>query len=178
MLLKDKTDEELMKLYQNGTESAFQILYERHSKRIFGFIRSKFASEQRAQEVFQEVFMKIHKSKKLYNETLPVLPWIFTITRTTVIDELRKSRNLKIEDIDLDEIPAESVTLIQDRPTLSNYLVHLPEGQREAVRLRYFEEKTFDEIAEQLSTSSMNVRQLVSRGLKKLKGLIGEGHEK
>ena len=95
MELLNRTDEELMVLYQNGSEAAFQILYDRHSSKIFGFISSRISNKETANEIFQDVFIKIHKSKQLYNKSLPLLPWIFTITRNAVFDYAK--RGSKVE---------------------------------------------------------------------------------
>jgi RNA polymerase sigma factor (sigma-70 family) len=172
--LENKTDEELMVLYQNGAEQAFQILYARHAGKIFGFIKNKVKKEEQARDIFQEVFTKIHKSKHLYNKTLPALPWIFTITRTTLIDSLRKDKISKnVIEMDLERI-AVSEPETSSTEELTPHLSKLPANQRTAIELRYFEEKTFEEIAEKLNTSELNVRQIISRGLKRVRELIGE----
>lgn len=176
MFLENKSDEELMVLYQNGTESAFQELYGRHSAKILGFINSRVRDSQKAHDIFQEVFVKIHKSKHLYNRTLPVLPWIFTITKNTLIDQMRKT---KVEN-DLVELDESSLFTPEVAPALAfsdlaPLTKELTATQRQAIEMRYYEDKTFDEIAKVLNTSSLNVRQLISRGIKRLKEFIQEG---
>ena len=54
-------------------------------------------------------------------------------------------------------------------------LLKLPTQQKLAVEMRYYDEKTFEEIAEALNTSPINIRKLVSRGVKRLKEIIKEG---
>lgn len=178
MLLHSKTDEELMILYQKGTEEAFRLLYDRHSSKVLGFIMSKVRSEEKAHDIFQEVFVKIHKSKHLYNRSLPFLPWLFTITKNAIVDEMRKSAKEKsqvnIEDLNL-EAPGIKPEL--GLKEVLPYLEALPENQQQAVKLRYVEEKTFDEISMILKTSPMNVRQLVSRGVQRMKELFQEGEK-
>ena len=66
MLQSNVTDEELMASYQEGSEEAFKELYSRHSGKVLGYLRSRTSSEQDAVDLFQEVFVKIHKSKHLY----------------------------------------------------------------------------------------------------------------
>ncbi len=166
-------DEELMVMYQNGTEEAFSILYKRHSSKIYGYVRSKVRADERARDIFQEIYVKIHRSKNLYNKTFPVLPWFFTIARSVLIDEVRKEQTVKLvpqENLDY-EAPAENRGDIDISPGLSQ----LPENQRTAVQLRYVDEKTFEEIADHLETSPDNVRQLVSRGVKKLRSILKPG---
>jgi RNA polymerase sigma factor (sigma-70 family) len=120
--------------------------------------------------------VKIHKSKHLYNETLPFLPWLFTITKNALIDEVRKGEKEK------NHLSVDAVTLISPEaeatPQLSEvlpYLKTLPENQKRVVEMRYIEEKTFEEISLALETSPMNVRKLLSRGVQRLKELLKEG---
>ena len=115
--------------------------------------------------------MKIHKSKHLYNSSLPVLPWFFTITKNTIIDELRKTKHYKNQK----QINALSITA-PETPMFAHLLPHqinqIPENQKSALHMRYIEEKTFDEISSVLGTSEANIRKLVSRGIKRLRELM------
>jgi RNA polymerase sigma factor (sigma-70 family) len=176
MLRGSETDEELMILYQKGAEDAFRVLYERHSSKVFGYIKAKIRNPERANDIFQEVFVKIHKSKHLYNNSLPFLPWLFTVTKNAIVDDVRKieKENLRIQkEENLEELPSREVAagFSQVRP----YLESLPENQKSAVYLRYVEEKTFEEISVILKTSPVNVRQLVSRGVQRMKELFQNG---
>lgn len=175
MNLNQLSDEELMVMYQNGDEAAFQALYSRHSERVLAFIRSKVSNPQLAGDLFQEVFVKVHKSKRLYNRTFEVLPWLFTITRNTVIDGLRKdNRHLFSGDHDVENFEAPGLGEALTQKDLAPAMAKLPENQRQAIQMRYTDENTFDEIAKKLDTSSDNVRQLVSRGIKNLKSFFSQ----
>lgn len=166
-----------MSQYQLGSNEAFTTLYNRHSSKVFAFIGSRVRDKQKVAEVFQEVFVKMHKSKHLYNQTLPFLPWLFSVSRSVLIDFSRKETRSVVEVIenDLEQVvpPQETVRIgIED---LKPKLEELPTPQRAAIELRYVDEKTFEEIAAVLNTSPLNVRQLISRGLKRLKELVKEG---
>lgn len=175
MSLSQRSDEDLMTLYQNGNEEAFQVLYSRHSSKILGFIKSRVFMNERSHDIFQEVFMKIHKSKHLYNQNHPVLPWIFTITKNAITDEARKfkpTRNqIQIDDLDLAAPEVEASYSMSD---MTQQLDLIPTKQKSAIEMRYVEEKTFEDIAEVLKTSEVNVRQLISRGIQRLKELMKE----
>lgn len=173
MPLSDLPDEDLMAEYQDGSEEAFRILYERHSGKIFGFLKSRTRSNQLASDLAQEVFIKIHKSKHLYNRSLPVLPWIFSITNSVMIDGLRKEgRKREVLNLDLDRYTSPAEEAPQLKSSLAPLLEVLSENQQAALKMRYVDEKTFDEIAERLNTSPLNVRQLISRGVKLLKSKV------
>ncbi len=181
MPLRNLSDEELLARYQLGSEEAFSMLYERHSSKVYGFVRKRISEPEIADEVFQEVFVKLHRSKHLYNSTLPYLPWLFSISRSVVLDSVkaRKKLSSEIQGYDLDKF--ETLERRESsRYDLQPHLVELPPAQRDAVEMRYVSEKTFEEIATALRTSPVNVRQLISRGIKRLKELVSEGdsHER
>lgn len=177
---RDQTDEELMLAYAKGSEEAFQILYERHSSKVYGFLASKLKDRSITDDAFQAAFMKLHRSREKYDPALPFAPWLFTVCRSAMLDTLRaRSRTTRLEDQNpvaienavAADIPKEAVSL----PGLQA----LPANQRQALEMRYLQEMSFDEIASRLETSSENSRQLVSRAVKKLRKVLqgSEGEE-
>ena len=181
MQLSGLSDEDLMAKYQLGSEEAFAVLYTRHSSKVFSFVRKRVFDQEKASEIFQEVFVKMHRSKHLYNRTLPYLPWLFSISKSVVLDSMR-SESRRIQELkgqDLDAIAPEEKA-IENLFEIEPHLALLPTSQKHALELRYLDEQTFEEIAEVLKTSPINARKLISRGLKRLKELIveGESHER
>jgi DNA-directed RNA polymerase specialized sigma24 family protein len=175
MPVTDSTDEELMAKYQEGSEEAFKVLYTRHSGKIYGYLKSRIRSEQEVTDLFQETFVKIHRSKHLYNRSLPVLPWLFSITHSVMIDGTRKTyKKNEVYDFDFNQFPAAVPAASLGLPS---EISSLPENQQTAMQMRYVDEKTFEEIAESLKTSPANVRQLISRGIKNLKNLVKSGDD-
>lgn len=173
--VRNKSDEELMESYKMGETIAFEVLFERHSGRVQGYLQKKLFSPKEAQDLLQEVFFKLHRSRHLYNGTLPFSPWLFSITRSIWLDHLKK-RNLEdaTEQGKLEALqPVAHIARVSDASAGQEILDRLPASQEEAVRLRVFDEATFEEIATRLSTSPDNARQLVSRGLRKLRKIWG-----
>jgi len=170
--LQGKSDEELMQSYQAGSAIAFDILFERHSGRVFGFLSKRLFKKKEAEDLIQEVFFKLHRSKHLYNSTLPFSPWLFSITRSVLLD-FAKKKNLEdpTDTASFDKIAADETSEVEH--DLEGHVSALPQAQSEALSLRVYEDKTFEEIASRLSTSPENARQLVSRGIKKLKQALG-----
>lgn len=173
MKLEALFDEELMMMYQTGSEEAFQTLYRRHSKKIYGFLRGRVWNDERAAELYQETFLKMHRSRHLYNRSLPALPWIFSITKSVLVDGLRSDKKAKRDSEYSQESSSSEV-----KPSVaevSDLLARLPDSQRKAVELRYVDEKTFEEIAATLDTTSQNARKIVSRAVAKLKSFSMKG---
>ncbi|MBK9324257.1 MAG: RNA polymerase sigma factor [Bdellovibrionaceae bacterium] len=168
---KDKSDEDLMESYKMGEVVAFELLFERHSGKVLSYLSKRLQAPKEAQDLLQEVFFKLHRSRHQYNRTLPFSPWLFSITRSMWIDFLKKRR---LEDATDPEVVDKLVQVTSGLGSSElsfgkEILDHLPSNQKEAVGLRVYDEATFEEIALKLSTSPENARQLVSRGLKRLK---------
>ena len=168
-----------MQNYQLGASAAFDILFQRHSSRVFGFLSKRLTQKKEAEDLLQEVFFKLHRSKHLYNATLPFTPWLFSITRSVFLD-FAKKKNLEdpVDASEFDKIATNDLQTpkreFSDLPDISNLVTSLPQAQNQAVSLRIYDEKTFDEIALRLSTTPENARQLFSRGLKKIRQSLGK----
>lgn len=172
------SDEDLMALYQSGDANAFATLYERHSKRVFAFLQKKVASES-ARELLQETFLKVHRSRHQYSTQYPFLPWLFAITRNVVIDYFRLNESkIARESVTDVTIPNEAVPAGTSwAPDLAFALKNLPDNQRRAIELRYKCDWTFEQIADDMKTTPINIRQVISRGIKKMRSAFGGANE-
>jgi RNA polymerase sigma factor (sigma-70 family) len=165
------SDEELMREYQNGADGAFDLLFKRHSSRVYGFLMNRLKNRAQADDVFQLTFLKLHQARRHYDPSFPFAPWLFTVCKSVLTDSARKlGRNREEANDELvssavDEASIESASEL--RPTVA--MDGLSSNQRVALELRYFEDLQFEEIAERLKTSPSNVRKLVSRGIQSLK---------
>lgn len=170
-MLKGQTDEQLMTEYRLGNEDAFTVLYERHSSKIYGYLRAKTPSDALAREIFQVTFLKLHATRDRYRTDLPFLPWLFAICRNELIDTMRKrARNLE----DATEWLPEVAVLPPEKESKTVRLDGLPGQQRQAIEMRYQEDLSFETIAARLGTSPANARQLVNRGVKVLRRIYGK----
>lgn len=168
----DQTDEELMLAYAKGSEEAFQILYGRHSSKIYGFLAGKLKDRSLTDDAFQATFMKLHQSRAHYDPALPFAPWLFTVCRTAILDTLRiRKRSTRLEDLNPVEVENAVAEMPKEASSIPS-LQALPAAQRQALELRYLQELSFDEIATRFDTSSENSRQLVSRAVKKLRKIL------
>lgn len=172
---RNLSDEELMSLYQASDYLAFEILYQRHSGRIYEYLKSKVGADS-AQELLQDTFARIHKSRDKYNTQYPFLPWVFTIARNILFDYFKKAETQTIQNSSMfaaDELEAES--RLSDFGTfdqLEAALSVLPATQKRALQLRYLDDWTFEKIAKEFETTPQNARQLISRGLRKVKSVL------
>jgi RNA polymerase sigma factor (sigma-70 family) len=168
----DISDEILMWKYVNGDYDAFERLYQRHSKKIYGYIFSKIKNTEESEEIYQTTFRKLHGSLNRYRKNLPFLPWVFTICKNSIIDNRRKKTNLANYQINSDRIEeyGESVFEIQ-KDSLSNIegFDQLKSKEKKVLKLKYMQDFDFEQISSLLGYSKSNARKISSRAIEKLK---------
>jgi RNA polymerase sigma factor (sigma-70 family) len=169
------SDRELMLKYQDGDHMAFDVLYSRHKNKVYSYLVKRLHDKDEVDDLYQKAFVKLHKSRHLYDQKYEFLPWLYTITRSEFLDFIRKNKKNHQEYNDQlhspQEVPVDSFIDVDCENDLSN-------KEKQAINERYFNDKDFDEISEVLNTSATNVRKIISRGIKKLKDkYIGDNHE-
>ncbi|HKK38720.1 MAG TPA: sigma-70 family RNA polymerase sigma factor [Cryomorphaceae bacterium] len=160
------TDQELVRLYLEGNESAFEALLSRHKDRIYTQVYMLVRDEELANDIFQETFVKVVRTLKLgrYNEEGKFLPWVMRIAHNLSIDHFRRSKKMPFvrENEDYDpfaSIPREEKNVedqwIDDviNEDVRKLVDELPEEQREVVMMRHYGGMSFKEIAERSNVS-------------------------
>lgn len=169
--LQDLTDEELLIQLSEGELKALDHLYLRHSGRVLSYSQRRGLSLERAEDLLQIVFMQLHRKKHLYNPRFSALAWIYVITRS----ELKDYRKREIKDFsewdDSLSQTSEVTPIIETKEEAQALLEELKPREQEVMRLRYLEEMEYNEIAQILKESESNIRQIVSRSLRILRGL-------
>jgi len=169
-----------MRAYAEGDVAAFQLLYQRHKARVFGFLVARLKTRTEAEEVFQEVFTKLHTHRFKYRKDAPFLAWLFTILKNSLVDHIRK-QNTRGKYL---ELCPEAVDTAMEEPRGGQdvneaiaELSSLSSEQRMLLSMRFNEDLSFAEIAELMDISQSNARKIVSRAIQKLRSLMsGEEH--
>lgn len=165
----NKADEELMVAYLEGSKEAFHMLYSRYSSKVYGFVRKRIRDASLADDVYQNIFVKLHKSRGLYKAKHQFAPWLFVICRSVINDSLRSLQRNR--EISTETVP-ESFNEKQELFNLQPHLAALSEDDQKILNMRFYDECEFEDIADALGLSEVNVRQRVSRALKKLRSVI------
>ena len=163
---------ELMTLYQRRDIEAFNCLYDKYKSRVYGYLDKRVNKRTEVDEIFQDVFLRLHHSRSRYKSEFPFEPWLFTVLRNSLIDYYRKSRK-EHHDVPLDnlEIPP-SALQVEDKHNLDGLLpknADLTKNQRQAIELRYGEDFSFEEIAHRLETTSPQCASTGEQGSEKVK---------
>ncbi len=165
MSLKQQEDSVLVSQYINGNEKAFETLMMRHKDRVYRAIYLKIKNPALAEDIFQEVFIKIIKTMKLgnYNEEGKFLPWALRIAQNMVIDHFRRNKKIKLisesssksDDYNIfhtlkmeDSNIEQAITKEEIEKQAVELIDYLPESQKEILIMRLFQDMSFKDIAE------------------------------
>lgn len=170
----------LMVAYQEGDVSAFERLYWALKPRLGGYLALLTRSRNSAEDLLQETFLQIHRSRRTYLPGRPVVPWAFAIARHVYLSDARMQRRLRRQEITLDgslpeiAVPAAADGLVE-RERLQRALSDLPPEQLEAVVLHEAWGFTFAEIGGILGIRGGTAKVRAFRGLRRLREILGTG---
>ena len=161
-IYNDKSDEQLISLYVDGKNEAFDALLERHKDRVFTYIYHAVRNEELANDIFQDTFVKaimtIKQGRYIENGHFPA--WITRIAHNLIIDYYRqvKAENLQStddEDVNIlnrkelaDGTIEDSMVTTQIHNDIRRLVGALPANQREVLVMRYYKNMSFKEIAD------------------------------
>jgi len=179
--------ESLMVRYQQGDLAAANSLIQDVSPRLHRYFVVQFSSREHADDLLQEMWLRIHKARHTYRPGEPVLPWLYAIARNIRVDHYRKSARTTGHEQALDETPEVETAAAEETeriPNLDVLLAPLPESQREVITMLKVEGMSLEEVARATSSSIGSVKQKAHRGYEKLrerltmlglgKGQVGE----
>ena len=184
-----KSDKQLIKLALKNTDY-FECIISRYEAKLMHYIRRiTNVDKETAEDILQEVFLKIYKNLRDYDETFKFSSWIYRITHNEAISFFRKQKarpalvdNENNDDMDiLSTIPAD-ISLRDDY--VKKELAHkvreviavLPEKYRNALILRYMEDKSYEEIADIMQKPAGTVATLINRAKSEFKKLAVKNH--
>lgn len=181
------TDEELIKLYRSGNDSAFSVLVSRHKTRIFTTIMLLVKDRYLAEDIFQDVFIKIINAfnEGHYLDNSRFIAWAVRIAHNCCISHFRKMNawpafsivykdDISNSIYQKEESQEQRIIIKETHAAVQALLDQLPETQREALILRYYADLSFKEIAQTVNVgintalgrvryAIMNMRKIMER---------------
>lgn len=178
-------DIELMTRVREGDAEAFAMIVERHQHRVVGTIAKMLGSITEAEDVAQQVFLRVWRSAPRWKPTAKFTTWLLTITRNLVFNEVRRQKRSRTSSLDEESeqnMPErEDVSVISPAQELANReleqvidaaIAELGEQSRMALILRRYEELPYEEIAEILGTTVPAVKSLLFRARTELRARL------
>ena len=166
MIEKGLSDSQLVSLYRNGNEDAFEVLLFRHKSKIYTAIYLIVKDRYTAEDLLQETFVKAINTIRggRYNEEGKFLPWISRIAHNLAIDHFRKEKRypeVVLEDgsklfnsMDFAEESSEDKQMFREtRSKLRDYIRELPVEQKHVLIMRHYFDMSFQEIADRTGVS-------------------------
>lgn len=174
-------DRDLARLVVQGDDRAFEYLFNRYREAIYRLFVQRMGTTPDADDLLQETFIKVYIHIHRYSPEYTFGQWVYTIARNTFIDYVRKRQ----EDMSIDERfaspasnapnPEESVINLQQRSQIDHYLGMLAPRYRRLIEMRFFEEYSYEEIAEKLALPMGTVKTQIHRAREQMCRLITAG---
>jgi len=166
------SDEILMGQYMAGDSAAFDELFRRYEWRAFAFFVKRTQSPERAQDLYQELFLRIHRARDAYDASRPFAPWFFQIAHHLLIDDQRRA--YRTQEVVLDDafpsVPRETKSdHVADREQLLQLLSGLSETEQYTLIAAKLEGVGYAELAVEQGRSVAAVKKMVSRTLQRIR---------
>ena len=179
-------DAELMLRVKEGDGASFGLLLEKHRSPVVHFLYRMVQNQAVAEELAQEVFLRVYRSRSSYEPTARFTTWLFRIATHLALNSLRDGKNERLQerlDRDSAELPARQVA--DSKPSVEQKMVYqarleevrqavaaLPEKQRAAVLMHKYEEMEYSQIARVLRCSESAVKSLLFRAYETLRARL------
>ncbi len=179
-------DAELMLRLKEGDGASFGVLLNKHRLPVVHFLHRMVQNQAVAEELAQEVFLRVYRSRSTYEPTAKFTTWLFRIATHLALNSLRDGKNERSQerlDDDSADLPVRQVS--DRKPTVEQSMVYqarldevrravagLPEKQRAAVLMHKYEEMEYSQIAKVLSCSESAVKSLLFRAYETLRARL------
>jgi RNA polymerase sigma-70 factor (ECF subfamily) len=169
-----RSDALLVRLCRSGDEAAWAALVRRFSDYVYAILTRGFGlDDAMAQDVFQEVFIRVFRRLDTLSEDSAVKPWIAQLTRRAAIDKLRTTRPA----VDIGAVANAAAgdsgfELIEQAMSVRRALAELPEPYREVVERFFVRDQSYRTIAAELGLVPGTVASRISRGLSLLRAML------
>jgi RNA polymerase sigma-70 factor (ECF subfamily) len=184
------SDEELIDQIAAARPQAVHLLYRRHGGLVYSIALNILKDPSSAEEVTQDVFLRVWEKAATYRaEKARVVTWVMRIARNQSIDALRRRSSRKAGEQgtwdDLSRLPdaaaldpGESAAITSRREEVRAALLDLPEDQRQALALAFFQGLTHQQVAERLGEPLGTVKTRIRDGMRKLRLALEKGGER
>jgi len=194
----DAHDKALMVRIAEGDEAALRVLIEKHQGAVYGTIAKMLGDPVEAQDLAQQVFVRVYRAAGSYRATAQFKTWIFTIVRNLVFNEHRRRSRatlISLSPVENDQThsgpaaatdlpdtanktPGENMLQAEMLRKIDEAILALPDQQRLAIVLRRYDEFTYEQIAEILKTSVPATKSLLFRARETLRVALQDYLEK
>lgn len=169
------TDEQLMEAVKGGNLQQASILFDRYHARIFNFLARLTMDRPMAEDLTQNVFLRLIKYRSSYRLGSKFMPWIYQMARNVFADHYQSAKNKRTGFVDVENVmnvmedKEESSKQDEREALLHQSLAKLDVEQRELLVLTRFQHMKYEEVAELMNTTVANIKVKVHRAIAKLR---------
>ena len=172
----DVSDGELIRRVGSGDRSAFDALYRRYARPVFGLALRRLGDRGRAEDAVQETFASVWRAAGSYKpERGPGAPWLYAVARNAIVDNGRAKREPPVDapdEVAGDEGPAERAESGWISWRVHRALAELPENERQVIELAYWGGRSQSEISDLLGIPLGTVKTRTRTGLSRLAAVL------
>lgn len=187
--LQDMNDEDVMEQLQDGVMQAFDIIVHRYKDRLHNFLYRYTHNHEDCEDLVQETFLRVYRSRYSYQRIAKLSTWIYTIALNLAKSMYKKKQRMSLISIHADESdPDDREMQITDENILQDDKLHLKNSMgelekaltelnddfKEVIILRDIQQLTYEEIAEITGTAMGTVKSRINRARNQLQELIGD----
>ena len=179
--MDELNDQHYIKLIIGGDINAFAILVDRYKSLVFTLSLKMLASREEAEEVSQDVFIKVYKSLSDFKTESKFSTWLYRITYNTCLDRLRTTKRtaylVAVEDFEAQEVTTlmnalDTIEEKERKQMIQKCLDLLPAEDNFLLTLYYFQENSLKEISKIMGINENNVKIKLFRSRRKLAGIL------
>ena len=168
----EASDERLMERYANGDGDAFRELFRRYESRAYAYFVRRTGCGQRASDLYQELFLRIHRARSAYDPSRPFAPWFFRIAQHLLVDERRRAARRPEVPLAEFERPGQgpdAERAFSDLERASVLVRGLSPVERHVLVAAKVDGRGYAEIAHEIGKSVVAVKKLASRAMRRLR---------
>jgi RNA polymerase sigma-70 factor (ECF subfamily) len=180
--MKDLTDEEIAFALQNGDKQIFSLIVERYEDKIFRYGRRYFSEKEDIEEMVQDVFLKVYINIQSFDTNKKFSSWIYRIAHNRFVNKIAWKSIRYIISLDTDEFLPNSISSLEntekesiqreEKDLMEKYLNELNEKYKTPIILFFYQDLSYDEIADVLKIPISTVGIRIKRGKDNLKKII------
>jgi RNA polymerase sigma-70 factor (ECF subfamily) len=165
----EKTDAELIHQVLHEDPDSFRFLVQRYERPLLAYLHHRLGNRDRAREAAQETFVRAYFNLSKLEKPGALHSWLFGIASRVTLELYRSRERTMATAEDIDQLPPPPVEMPEEC-RLDEAIAALPEGQRQVIMLRYYEEWSCQEIADRLKMPLGSVTKTLSRAYVSLRG--------
>lgn len=172
--IKDQTDEVLLVKLKRGNIRSFEAIYDRYAPMVLNFVRKMIKDQMRAEDITQNIFMRLYVSRNSLEPGLSLKNWLFVCARNESLDVLR-SKWAKVQEIMEDaqvSVPEDEMIRRESAAQLRTMVDDLPDQRAKILKMSKLDDLSNREIAERLGLSVRTVEKHLELALKDLRGKL------